>query len=440
MNNELNVPLFDMVMCLSDAMDLVSPVVTGHHKRVAYIASSIARELNLSKEDEKDLIIAGALHDVGAFSLNDRLDSLDWNFTENLASTTEMFSVSPIYKSLGFVSHAELGYFLIKKFRPFTEIAKIIRYHHIPWQGGTGSEVKEDNVPLGSHILHLANAIDILIDRDKEVLGQRESIIKKLAKEKNTKFVPKLIDAFLSLAEKESFWFNIIDSRIDRNLSKRVEGVNIELNHNGLLSLAKLFSLIIDFRSRFTATHSSGVAASAQELARFMNLSELKCQRIKIAGYLHDLGKLAVPPEILNKDTNLTKKEFNIIKKHPFYTYKVLDRVQGLDEIKVWASYHHERIDGTGYPFHAKGDELSLEARIMAVADVFTAVKENRPYRCEMGLSSSLKILDDMVKEGALDADVVAVLKDHSEEIDQVRINAQKTKAQEYEEFWNGIN
>ncbi|TDX52776.1 HD-GYP domain-containing protein [Orenia marismortui] len=439
MNGDLNVPLFDMVMCLSDAMDLVSPIVTGHHKRVAYIASSIAAELGISKEDEKDLIIAGALHDVGAFSLSERIDSLNWDLSQEILQETEVFTASPDYRYIGSVSHAELGYCLIKKFSPFAKIANIVRYHHVAWNQGRGKCFKGREVPLGSHILNLADAIDILIDKEREIIGQSKLISEKIIEKKGNSFKPELVDAFVSLAQKEAFWFNIVSSTIDRTLSKRVQGVNIELNPASLLSLANLFSQIIDFRSRFTATHSSGVAASAEALAKLIGLSDLKCQQIKIAGYLHDLGKLAVPPEILNKDTKLTKNEFNVIKKHPFYTYQILDRVKGLDQIKTWASYHHERIDGRGYPFHAKGEEIPIEARIMAVADVFTAITEDRPYRQGMNLKRATNILEEMASDGALDPKIVLILKDNLVKIDRFRIEAQARKAKDYEHFWEEV-
>jgi len=442
MNVELNVPLFDMVMCLSDAMDLVSPIVTGHHKRVAYIASSIGRELGLSKEEEKDLIIAGALHDAGAFSLNERMDSSNWNISDEVYEETEFFTTGPFYEYIGTISHAELGYHLIKKFKPFAKIAKIIRYHHVPWDDGEGKYFKGEQVPLGSHIIHLADAIDILINKEnneEDILGQSKLISEKILLEVGNNFPLELVEAFLSLAEKEAFWFDIVSSAIDRTLSKRVEGVNLELNYEGLLSLANLFSQIIDFRNRFTATHSSGVAASAEVLANLVGLSEVKCRQIKIAGYLHDLGKLAVPPEILNRGGKLTRKEFDIIKRHPFYTYKILDRVKGFEEIKIWASYHHERVDGQGYPFHTKNKKLPIEARIMAVADVFTALTEDRPYRKGMNLPKALSILEEMSNNGALDTEIVSILKENSKEIDRFRVKAQTTKAAEYESFWQEI-
>lgn len=115
MLKEPQVYLFDTVMCLSSALDLVSPIVVNHQKRVAYIALSIAAELGLSPEQQNELALAGALHDCGALSLKDKLDALRFDFDFGNPH-----------------QHAELGYLLLKRFGPFSGLATLVRYHHVP--------------------------------------------------------------------------------------------------------------------------------------------------------------------------------------------------------------------------------------------------------------------------------------------------------------------
>jgi HD-GYP domain-containing protein (c-di-GMP phosphodiesterase class II) len=239
----------------------------------------------------------------------------------------------------------------------------------------------------------------------------------------------------VSLAPKEYFWLGVVSPSIDSILSNRVKLATIDLSIEDLLSLTKLFSHIIDFRSRFTATHSSGVAASAEALARFAGFSERECKMMRIAGYLHDLGKLAVPTEILEKPAKLTEEEFNVIRSHTFHTYRCLEPIGGLDLINTWASFHHERIDGTGYPFHHKGQDLSLGSRIMAVADVFTAITEDRPYRKGMTRDRALQLLRQMVENTALDSHIVSLLGLHFDEINSLRVAAQDVSFEEYQRF-----
>lgn len=287
---------------------------------------------------------------------------------------------------------------------------------------------------MGSHILHLADRIDVLINKQQEILGQVKGIVERIKEFSGKMFMPELVDAFMSLASKEYFWLSIVSPSIDSILNRFIS-TTIELNIENLLSLTKLFSHIIDFRSRFTAVHSSGVAATAEGLSRFAGFSERECKMMRIAGYLHDLGKLAVPVEILEKPAKLTEEEFNVIRSHTFYTYRILEPISGLDLINAWASLHHERMDGTGYPFHLKGQDLSLGSRIMAVADVFTALTEDRPYRRGMTRDRALEILREMAENSTLDPYVVSLLEFHFDDINSFRLSAQEASFEEYRRF-----
>jgi HD-GYP domain-containing protein (c-di-GMP phosphodiesterase class II) len=209
----------------------------------------------------------------------------------------------------------------------------------------------------------------------------------------------------------------------------------LDFSLDKILDFSKMFSQIIDFRSSFTATHSKGVTATSTALARLSNFSDTECKMMEVAGYLHDLGKLSVPAEILEKPAGLTTDEFDIIRGHTYFTYKILSNVANLDTINSWASFHHECLDGSGYPFHLKEDGLSLGSRIMAVSDIFTAITEDRPYRKGMTKTESLKIVETMAKNNKIDADIVSVLKLNYDETNSARIIAQNEASIEYKEF-----
>ena len=165
------------------------------------------------------------------------------------------------------------------------------------------------------------------------------------------------------------------------------------------------------------------------------SLALSQCMMMKIAGNLHDLGKLAVPVGILEKPATLTAAEFNVVKAHTYYTYKVLRNFRDMENIREWAAYHHERLDGKGYPFHLSAAELSPGARVMAVADVFTAITEDRPYRAGMSPEDASRVLVEMVGNGALDGDVVQLLLDNFAEVNQLRVLAQSASREEYRAF-----
>lgn len=420
MIKELHIPQFDMIMCLSKALDLVSTAVVDHHKRVGYIAYNISAEMGMDSQDQIELILAGAIHDIGAFSLQERLGSLNFELH------------SPHH-------HSEIGYHLLKTFEPFSRIATLVRYHHALWNYGDGAEHRGEKVPFASHILHLADRVDILINKNGDILNQVDGICEKIQKYSGEMFHPEMVDAFIRLARKESFWLDVTSPYLEYLLSRRARLAAFELDLKGLDNLAKLFSKIIDFRSRFTATHSSGVAACAEGLAILAGLSRRESLMLRVAGYLHDLGKLAVPAEILEKSGRLSEEEFQVIKRHTYYTYRILETVPGLEEINSWASLHHERLDGNGYPFHYKDEDLSLGARIMAVADVFTAITEDRPYRKGMDKGQALEVLKKMAGDLALDSKIVTLLSDHYEEISFLRKQAQSVAAEEFEEFKQAI-
>ena len=417
MITEPQVPLFNLILAISYAMDLINPSVVDHHGKVAYIAGSITKEMNSGQDERNNLLIAGLLHDIGAFSLKERLEIMKF----------EMNNPS---------RHSELGYKLSKTFRPFADVADIIRFHHHNWNYGEGQECKGIKVPLQSHILHLADRVSVLVNTKVEVLGQVESIREKILKLRGKVFHPDVTDAFISLSGKEYFWLDIISPMLNDLLYRMSNLPQVEMNVESLMDLVKLFSRIIDFRSPFTATHSSGVAASAESLGKIAGFSYRECKMLKMAGYLHDLGKLAVPGEILEKPAKLSREEFNIIRRHTFYTYRILEKIGLIEILNTGAAFHHERLDGSGYPFHLDKSSLSLQARIFAIADVFTAITEDRPYRVGMNSEKSMKVLKSMADKNALDAELVSMLEENYDRVNSVRISAQLKAKGLYEAFW----
>ena len=411
----------DLVMALSSVVDLVDETVSDHHKRVAYISCQIAKEMGFSERERKDLILAGALHDIGALSLQERIDTFRFE------------------KSHDYI-HAEISYYFLKKFQPFQKVADIVRHHHTYYLDCEKDTELRNTVSIFSQILHLADRVDIMIDRNERgILKQVGTITEMVEENKGIMFHPEVVQAFQTLAKKEYFWFDLVSPFIFQILSSHLQSSDVVLNLDGLLQLGKLFSQIIDFRSRYTSTHSSGVAATAETLAFFAGCTEERCKMMRVAGYLHDLGKLAVPTEILEKPGRLTEEEYNLVKRHVYYTKRVLEHIKDIEEIVHWASSHHERLDGNGYPFHYSADELTLGSRIMAVADIFTAITEDRPYRKGMEKVKVLQVLDEMVSKSMIDSQVVELLHVHYDEINQARVVAQKHAILEYEEFMNQI-
>ncbi|MEO0123651.1 MAG: HD domain-containing phosphohydrolase [candidate division WOR-3 bacterium] len=149
------------------------------------------------------------------------------------------------------------------------------------------------------------------------------------------------------------------------------------------INIESVFALVqaIEMRDPYTKGHSLQVSNLAVELAKKFECSERELELIKFAGLLHDVGKIAVPENILNKPSSLSEYEWIIMKKHPIFSYEIIKPIKGLLEIEKWILYHHEKWDGSGYPEGLKGSEIPFFSRILAVCDTYSAMLSNRPYR-----------------------------------------------------------
>jgi putative nucleotidyltransferase with HDIG domain len=409
--NKVN--MLDLIYCITNTSDLISNEIANHHKRVAYLSYRIAKAYGLTREEQRRLFVAGFLHDIGAFSKRDRLSLIE-------------------DEPQGSNSHAFIGANILEDFEPLREVARIIRFHHIPWQYGEGNTFNSMDVPLFSHIVHLADRIVVLIDTDEYIIGQIEDICKSIKARSGEVFVPELVDVFLSISHKEHIWLDLTYDPMMKIMPSLLNFDPIEIDIDEVVGLSEVFANIVDFRSPFTVNHSAGVAAVAAKLAAFCGFSENECKMMLVAGYLHDLGKLAIDNDILEKPGSLDKHEFDVIRSHTFYTYRTLQVVEGFETINIWASYHHEKLNGKGYPFHLSAEEIPLGSRIMAFADIFTAITEDRPYRKGMDKERVLMEMKRQVENGALCAYVYKMVVRYYEELDTVRKIAQKRTSIKY--------
>ncbi|MFW6016562.1 MAG: HD-GYP domain-containing protein [bacterium] len=405
---------YGIIKSFSSALDMISSEVIGHHRQTAYLALMIAKEMHINQNDIRNLLTASLIHDIGIFYLNQTLDDLSFDSKDN--------------------HHAIVGYYLVKNSFPIQGIAEIVRYHHLHWiEYKTYNNTRE--VPELSNILFLADRISTLL-KGKDILNRSSYIQKKIKENSGKLFSPDAVAAFMNLGDKEYFWLTASNNiALNKTLDDYFYCCDIILDVEELISLSKIMSHIIDFRSSFTATHSDGVASLAEKLGAYIGLQKKEQKMLKVAGFVHDIGKLAIPLEILNKKGALTSQEWNIMRTHSYYSYYVLDQSKELGKIKEWASYHHERLDGTGYPFHLNAEELSVPARIMAIVDVFTAITEKRPYRKGMNQEKSLLILKDMIKNNVLDKDIVNALIDNYIDFNTLRKSVQEKASLEYRNF-----
>ncbi len=413
-----DVKMEEIIYAFSNAVDVVNPILKNHHRRTAIIAYHLGRQCGLGSDALASLVVAASLHDIGALTIKDA------------AALAELDVHNPH-------PHERLGASMLSSYAAFNTTRNIILYHHVRYDEAlyTDFEVAESDVseaPRESFILHLADRIEILLDPSILALNQRERIVKQIEKLSGTLFDPNIVNAFIELSEREVFWFEIEDISLKTIFSRiNMEGISAQNERQSLEDLVFTLSKVIDYKCAFTASHSVGVAYTAYRLAQYLGLSKARCREVKMAGYLHDIGKLAVPSEIISKPGKLTKQEFNIMKSHPYYTYQILKNIEGLVNVATWAGEHHEREDLSGYPRKPKVEALGIEAKIISYADVFTALCEDRPYRNALSLEEGLRVLKEEMN--CSDEDLVyKTLVEHSQALYSVLRSIQSDAREVY--------
>ena len=196
----------------------------------------------------------------------------------------------------------------------------------------------------------------------------------------------------------------------------------VEQTKNMFTSTVQVLATTLDRRDMETAGHSQRVALIAQILAKAMGLPPVEVEKIRIAGLLHDVGKIGVPESILTFPGKYNDDQFNQIKAHARITREILEEIEFLDgyeDIPIMAGQHHEKLSGKGYPRGEKGDEITLGGRLLTVADIFDALRQRRRYKAEMPIEKALSILREEVQFGALDPNAVALLEQNLEEIER---------------------
>lgn len=385
--------LEDVVVPIIKAIDLHNFLLKNHHRRTANIAFLIGRRMGLKDKELSNLVLAASIHDIGALNITER-DQLIHADVENP------------------YPHCIMGYEMLKSFSPFYEIARIIKYHHIKYND---KRFINDDVPIQSHILHLADRVEILIDPSEYVLMQRGQITHQITERTEKVFHPDVVDAFLQCSKTDGFWLQIDDSM--RDLFKKCEfTVEVETGLDVIKDFTLTLARIIDFRSEYTASHSYTVGLVAEYIGQLLGKDPLYVDKLKIAGFLHDIGKLGIDNDILNKPGKLTAEEYQMIKSHSFYTNKILTEIQGFEDINYWAKHHHEKADGSGYPFGLELEKFDDGIKIIAYADILSALTENRPYRRPLTMDEAFDILKEQFSK-TIDEELYSLLEKHKDEL-----------------------
>jgi len=405
---ELN--LNKLVVGLSRALDFMEidflGVVSNHSKRVAYIALQTAIVHGMGHKELFDLATLAILHDNGmgkAFQL--ARDSKAPSQVGPEEHTMNKYDKGP--------GHCVAGEENVKGF-PFLTVPKeVLRYHHENYDGSGFFHVKGEQIPCMAQLIRLADMVELHADlRNIDFAGKHELGVF-LAKQDGTTLSPEIVADFWAAASYPAFWLDLKDEFVELALSRLVPRFSTNIRWQDLRKVTRIFSRIIDSKSRFTLLHSQELAERTGRMGAFYGLDDEHIAELQIAADLHDIGKLAVCNDILEKPGKLGPEEIDVIQRHTYYTRISLQSVTGFENITEWAANHHEKLDGSGYPYKKKAADLDFNARLLACLDVYQALTEERPYRGALSHAKAMEILGELVVQGKIDSGIV-------QDIDQV--------------------
>lgn len=418
------VRLSAIVSALSHSLDLSTGQPIGHAVRSCILGMRIAEELRLSAKTRTDLYYALLLkdcgcsgnasktfHALGSDDLKAKRDvkTTDWTRT---SWETIRYALDHVAPGKSFLERSKAIFALAvnqkKHARDVTKIrcergstlARLMGLSEVTaagilnldehWDGsGNPEQLRKYEIPVLSRLMLLAQTLEYY-----QALHGAEAAIE-IAVERSRKwFDPDLVKAAQSLHLRSRLWTDVAsDKAFELVLEMDPERKIITDTDAMLDSICVAFANIVDAKSPFTFNHSNGVANATVAIARTLDMNNEEIVFLRHAALLHDLGKLSVSNAILEKPAKLDDAEWQVMRLHPFYTWKVLSGIPGFDRLSEIAASHHEKLNGKGYFRGMTAEHLPVEARILAVADIFDALAADRPYRAGMPLEKVFGIL-----------------------------------------------
>ena len=398
--------LNDMLYAISYALDNVEREYRGislhHAERVAYIAVQMGRAYGLSNEDLLYLAAVGVLHD-NAFTEYFKLEDMLPNYLEPELTPEELSKVAR--------PHCEMGERNVRVLPFYEKIKNVVRYHHETANGSGPYGIPSAETPLFAQFLQLSDHLDNKISMEYVNDVTYGRILTYLEENVGILFPKEMVDLFKA-AFPVPMRGMLSYARIRQLLQGDLPHFLGEYSAMDVRRLATMIARIIDYKSKFTCTHSLGIAQKSSELGYYLGYDEELCTKLYLAGALHDVGKLTIPTEILEKPDRLTGQEFSVMKTHAIASWNILRTIDGMDDVVEWACLHHEKLNGTGYPFGRTGAELCRNARLIGCTDIYQALCEERPYKEAISHKEAIKTMNNMVSEGLIDGELTCAL-DH---------------------------
>ena len=428
------ISLSEIISALSYALDLTEGAVHGHALRSCLLGMRIGAEAKLTTEEAGSLYFALLLKDVGCSSNASRLCQIvggderaikagvkleDWTKPHLPSASGLKLLWKTVLPDSGAVARAarilhlgltqhknnqemielrcDRGSRIVRKLGMGEAAAEAVRHLDEHWDGrGYPDSMRGDRIPILSRICAVAQHLDVFsVDRGTE------QAMATLQERSGSWFDPELVRIAVSLDQSGALWAQCSPQDAEQDTRQAVldldNGGRGHLQSGRIDQICEAFADVVDAKSHFTFRHSIGVADAAFGIAQHMGLRPDRVQLVRRAALLHDIGKLSVSNSILDKAGRLDAQEWEMVYQHPSMTQAILDRVAPFREMAVVAGEHHEKLDGSGYPHRLEAKDLSLESRIIAVADIYGALSEDRPYRPGLMFDEIVSIMTKLV-------------------------------------------
>lgn len=386
----MEVSFNDILFAFSTALDCVEReligVTTGHGKRVACIAVQLGKQLGLQNEQLLDLAACAVLHDC---ALSEYL-ATEWN----------------VGTQVDLAVHCHIGQKYIGQLPFAGDVTDAILYHHENADGSGALGKRAEETPLFAQLIHFADTLDVSCNLRRYDTDKYQKICTYLTTHEGTVFIPQQVECFLDTIKTEQLEM-LSNGGEQEFIRQAMPRRMITHAQQTLRAIAAMFAKITDYKSPFTRRHSIDIAQKAYQMAQYYGYDAETCEKLYFAGAVHDIGKLVVSNEVLEKPDKLNDIEYRYIQTHAAQSYAMLKQIEGMEDITHWACFHHEKLDGSGYPFGYTAEKLDKNDRLLACLDIYQALTEPRPYKDGMPHEKAMQILKQMADKKQLDAQII---------------------------------
>jgi len=380
-----------LIATIATALDMVESELLGastnHGKRISVLCARMGKLLGKNPEEITALVTCALFHDNA--------------LTEHILAERIGGQNHSAMKQ-----HCQYGQRNVDTLHLKANVKDFILYHHERADGMGLFGIREGEGPLEAELIAIADTVDVAHHLQRIPPGELSTIRQAIVNNTGKRYSKAAAELMLEVLDQPTL-LSLKDEAIQETAATVFVPWSVEIEADTIFGLATFMSRIIDCKSVFTQEHSSQIANRAWLMSGYYNYDTAQRMKLYLAAALHDIGKLATPTEILEKPGKLTDEEFSVMKDHVRMTWDLLKDIEGFRDVSVWASDHHEKLDGTGYPHGKKADEQDFNSRLMACIDIYQAVTEERPYHPRRSHRDTMRVLHKNADGGKIDGGIV---------------------------------